>query len=209
MESAMTFVTRRFAVMLAVLLTVALPVSGAYAADDPAIATVQGFYDSLLDAMKNGKALGTQGRYNKLKPAVEQAFDTGTMIKFAVGPAWDTMSATDQKSLSDSFERMTAAQYAGNFSSFNGEKFVVDPKVEVRGTDHYVSSKLVTSDQTVTFIYRLRQFGSNWKIIDVLLEGSISQLNVYRSDFAATVKAGGAEALVRKIDDLSSRALKG
>ena len=62
----------------------------------------------------------------------------------------------------------------------------------MRGTDHYVSSKLVTSDQTVTFIYRMRQFGSSWKIIDVLLDGSISQLNVYRSDFAATMKAGGA-----------------
>jgi phospholipid transport system substrate-binding protein len=184
------------------------PVSAAQAADDPAVATVQGFYDNLLDSMKNGKSLGAQGRYNKMKPAVEQAFDLGTMIKFAVGPAWDTMSPADQKSLSDSFDRMTAAQYAGNFSSYSGEKFVVDPTVQVRGTDHYVSSKLVTSDQSVTFIYRLRQFGSNWKIIDVLLEGSISQLNVYRSDFAATVRAGGAQALVKKIDDLSARALK-
>src|SRR5262249_37939178 len=116
--------------------------------------------------------------------------------------------AADQKSLQESFTRMTASQYAGNFSSYGGEKFVVDPAVQVRGTDHYVSSKLVAPDQTVTFIYRLRQFGSKWKIIDVVLEGSISQLNVYRSDFAATVKAGGAPALVKKIDDLSERALK-
>src|SRR5215469_14087452 len=201
--------TRRLAMLLAVTFAAMAPLSVARAADDPAVATVQAFYDNLLDSMKNGKALGAQGRYNKLKPAVEQAFDLGTMIKFAVGPAWDTMSPADQKSLADSFDRMTAAQYAGNFSSYSGEKFVVDPAVQVRGTDHYVSSKLVTPDQSVTFIYRLRQFGSAWKIIDVLLEGSISQLNVYRSDFAATVKAGGAQALVKKIDDLSARALKG
>jgi phospholipid transport system substrate-binding protein len=205
----MSSLTRRLVVLLAIALAAISPLSAARAADDPAIATVQGFYDNLLDSMKNGKALGAQGRYNKLKPAVEQAFDLGTMIKFAVGPAWDAMSPADQKSLSDSFGRMTAAQYAGNFSSYSGEKFVVDPAVQIRGTDHYVSSKLVTPDQSVTFIYRLRQFGSSWKIIDVLLEGSISQLNVYRSDFAATVKAGGAPALVKKIDDLSARALKG
>jgi phospholipid transport system substrate-binding protein len=205
----MAFVTRRFALLLTLALAAFAPASAARAADDPAVATVQGFYDNLLDSMKNGKSLGAQGRYNKMKPAVEQAFELNTMIKFAVGPAWDTMSPADQKSLAESFDRMTAAQYAGNFSSFSGEKFVVDPTVQVRGTDHYVSSKLVTSDQSVTFIYRLRQFGSNWKIIDVLLEGSISQLNVYRSDFAATVKAGGAPALVKKIDDLSARALKG
>jgi len=61
----------------------------------------------------------------------------------------------------------------------------------------------------VVFIYRVRQFGSQWKIIDVLLDGNISQLSVYRSDFAATMKAGGAPALIKKIDALSDKALKG
>jgi len=195
----------RLAMLFTVVFAFAAP---AAAADDPAVATVQGFYDNLLDSMKGGKSLGVQGRYNKMRPAVEQAFDIGTMVKFAVGPDWASASPDDQKSLAEAFARMTAAQYAGNFDSFNGEKFVVDPNVQVRGTDHYVSSKLVTKDQSVVFIYRVRQFGSSWKIIDILLDGSISQLNVYRSDFAATIKAGGAAALVKKIDELSNKALK-
>jgi len=199
----------RIAAAFAIFLSLALPLAAARAADDPAVTTVQGFYGTLLDSMKGGKALGVQGRYNKLKPAVEQAFDLGTMIKYAVGPGWDTASPADQKSLTDAFERMTIAQYAGNFDSFDGEKFVVDPTVTVRGTDHYVSSKLVTKDQTVVFIYRVRQFGSRWKIIDVLLEGSISQLSVYRSDYAATIKAGGAAALVKKIDAITDKAMRG
>ena len=197
----------QLAMLFAVLFAFVAPVP-AMAADDPAIATVQGFYDNLLDSMKGGKALGAQGRYAKLRPAVEQAFDVGTMIKFAVGPDWATASPADQKALTEAFTRMTTAQYAGNFDSFSGEKFVVDPAVQVRGTDHYVSSKLVTSNQQVVFIYRLRQFGSSWKIIDILLDGSISQLNVYRSDFAATMKSGGAAALVKKINELSDKALK-
>jgi len=197
----------QLAMLFAVLFAFVAPVS-AMAADDPGIATVQGFYDNLLDSMKGGKALGAQGRYAKLRPAVEQAFDVGTMIKFAVGPDWATASPADQKALTEAFTRMTTAQYAGNFDSFSGEKFVVDPAVQVRGTDHYVSSKLVTSNQQVVFIYRLRQFGSSWKIIDILLDGSISQLNVYRSDFAATMKSGGAAALVKKINELSDKALK-
>ncbi len=105
---------------------------------------------------------------------------------------------------------MTVAQYAGNFSTasmaINSSSI---PACSVRGADHYVSSKLVTSTQSITFIYRLRQFGSNWKIIDILLDGNISQLSVYRSDFAATVKAGGASALVTKINALADKALKG
>ena len=191
------------------LIFIAAPLAAAQAQTDPAVATVQGFYDTLLASMKGGKALGPQGRFDKLKPAVEQAFDFGTMIKYAVGSGWDSASPADQKALTAAFERMTAAQYAGNFSGFDGEKFVVDPAIVTRGTDRYVSSKLVTKDQSVTFIYRVRQFGGSWKIIDVLLEGNISQLAVYRSDFAATVKAGGAQALVTKIDALADKALKG
>jgi phospholipid transport system substrate-binding protein len=205
----MRFAAARLTALLALVIALLLPAAATAEAADPAIATVQNFYDALLDSMKGGKALGPQGRYAKMKPAVEQAFDLTTMIKYSVGSAWDSMSASDQKALTDAFARMTAAQYAGNFDSFNGEKFVVDPNVIVRGTDHYVSSKLVTKDQTVTFIYRLRQFGSSWKIIDVLLEGSISQLSVYRSDYSATVKAGGAQALIKKIDAVSDKALKG
>jgi phospholipid transport system substrate-binding protein len=200
-----------FLLRVALALTVvfaAAPAAQAQSAD-PAIATVQNFYDALLASMKAGKALGAQGRYEKMRPAVEQAYDIPTMVKYAVGDGWATASPADQKALTEAFSRMTAAQYAGNFDSFNGEKFVVDPNVTLRGTDHYVSSKLVTSDQTVVFIYRVRQFGAQWKIIDVLLDGNISQLSVYRSDFAATMKAGGAGALVKKIDAISDKALKG
>ncbi|HXC57654.1 MAG TPA: ABC transporter substrate-binding protein [Rhizomicrobium sp.] len=203
----MKFALIRLSLLLA-LLFAAAPVSAARA-DDPAIATVQGFYDTLLASMKGGKALGAQGRFAKLQPAVARAFDMGTMIKYAVGPGWDAATPADQSALTDAFARMTAAQYAGNFDSFHGESFVVDPNVVTRGSDRYVSSKLVTKDQTVAFIYRVRQFGSSWKIIDVLLDGNISQLSVYRSDFAATVKAGGAQALVTKINGLADKALNG
>lgn len=197
-------------VPLALALTLSLfaPVARADA-PDPATPAVQGFYATLLECMKGGKTLGAQGRYDKLKPVIERTFDLSTMVKYAVGPAWSTTSAEDQKALTEAFTRMTVAQYAGNFSSFDGEKFTVEPKAEIRGTDHYVKTALVAKDQTVAFIYRMRQFGSDWRIIDILLDGSISQLSVYRSDFAATLKAGGAAALVKKIDGLADKALKG
>ncbi len=51
---------------------------------DPASAQVQGFYDALLAAMKSG---GTaKSRYDKLRPAVDKAFDLPAMTAIAVGP---------------------------------------------------------------------------------------------------------------------------
>ncbi len=54
----------------------------------------------------------------------------------------------------------------------------------------------------------MRQTGGSWKILDVYLNGTISQLATRRSDFASTVSAGGAPALIKKINDLSDEQMK-
>ena len=88
---------------------------------------MQGFYDALVASMKSG---GTaKSRYDKLKPAVEQAFDLPGMTALSVGPSWSSIAPADQKALIEAFERMTIANYARNFDSYSGEKFTVDPAV--------------------------------------------------------------------------------
>lgn len=196
------------AFLLALTLFLA-PLAPAGAETDPAAAQVQSFYEALLDSMKHGKELGVQGRYNKLKPAVEQAYDLQTMTRFVVGPSWSTLSPADQQALTAAFERMTIANYAKNFDSYGGEKFTVDPTAQARGTDKIVMSKLVTGNQTIPFNYRMRQSGGSWKIVDVYLNGSISELATRRSDFSSTVSSGGAPALIKKINDLADSLMKG
>src|SRR3954464_2987962 len=109
-------------------------------AADPASAQVQGFYDALLASMKSG---GTaKSRYEKLKPAVDKAFDLSAMTATAVGPGWASLSDADKKALTDAFSRMTIANYAKNFGSYGGEKFTVEPASITRGSDHFVKSTM-------------------------------------------------------------------
>jgi len=174
-------------------------------AADAGVAQVQGFYDALLASMKAG---GTpKSRYEKLKPAVEKAFDLPAMTAAAVGPAWASASDADKKALTDAFSRMTIANYAKNFDSYGGEKFTVEPASIVRGSDHFVKSTMKTSNETIAFNYRLHQVGSDWKITDVLLAGNISQMAQKRSDFAATLASGGPSALTKRINALSDQML--
>lgn len=178
-------------------------------APDPAVAQVQNFYDTLLDSMKHAKELGIKGRYEKLKPAVEAAFDIPDMVRLATGPdQWAKTAPAQQQELVNAFLRYTVANYASNFDGYDGEKFVVDPAVTPRGADKVVTSKLVTSSQTVPFGYRLHQTGGGWKILDVYLNGTISQLATQRSEYAATLSAGGAAALVKKLDAQSEKLLR-
>ena len=195
------------AVMLASapVATLVLPQPVLAQAADPASAQVQGFYDVLLASMKSG---GTaKSRYEKLKPAVEKAFDLPAMTATAVGPGFASMPDADKKALTEAFSRMTIANYAKNFDSFGGESFTVEPASIARGSDHFAKSALKTGKETIAFNYRLHQVGSEWKVTDVYLAGNISQMAQKRSDFAATFASGGASALTKRINALTDQML--
>jgi len=55
----------------------------------------------------------------------------------------------------------------------------------------------------------MRQAGDSWRIIDIFLEGYVSELATRRSDFSATVGSGGAPALTKKMSDLADALLSG
>ena len=195
------------ALSLAVVFLVAVFLAPAAKAQapDPAVQQVQTFYSALIDSMKHAKELGVKGRYEKLKPTIEQTFDLPSMVRLAVGPDWTTMPAAEQQALLVAFERMTVANYASNFSGYDGEKFVVDPVATVRGTDRVVQSKLIAKDQTIPFSYRMRQTGGSWKVVDIYLNGFISQLATQRSEYALTLTASGASGLVKKLNALADK----
>jgi len=174
-------------------------------AADPAVGQVQGFYDVLLASMKSGGSV--KSRYDKLKPAVEKAFDLPAMTATAVGPTWASLSDADKKALIEAFSRMTIANYAKSFDSFGGESFTVEPASIARGSDHFVKSSMKTSKEAIAFNYRTHQVGSDWKITDVYLAGNISQMAQKRSDFAGTLASGGASGLAKRINALAEQML--
>lgn len=197
--------------LIALAFLASLAVHAATAADavDPAVTRVDKFHDALIATMKQGEALGMAGRFKKYEPEIDGAFDLPAMAKFTVGPTWTKMTENEHKAVIAAFRRMTVASYAHNFDIYKGQKLVTEPKAEVRGPDYLVKSQVMSEGQKpVSLTYRLRKSGDNWKIIDVIYE-FVSQLATRRSEFASTVAAGGAAALVKKLDDLSDKFMSG
>lgn len=180
----------------------------AAAATDPAAARIEAFDASVLSIMKDGPSLGVSGRFRRFETVATEAFDLPLMTRFAVGPAWASMSEADHQALIRAFTRLTAASYAHNFDSYSGEKFEVLPNVQTRGPDKIVQSRLTPNGKApVTLVYRMRENGGEWKIVDVYVD-AISQLTTRRSDFAAPLSAGGEKGLVAHIDAASAKLLK-
>jgi phospholipid transport system substrate-binding protein len=177
---------------------------------DPAVRQIESFYAVLLDTMKRGEQLGLQGRQRQLTPIVEEVFDLPAMTQLSVGPSWSSLSESERKAIIDAFTRMTVANYAKNFAKFAGEKFVVEPAVKMRNSDKIVESKLLGSDgSSVPFNYRMHLVGDKWKIVDIYLNGYVSQLALRRADFSSTIASSGAAGLVKKINEMVDKQMSG
>ena len=205
-------VMNRRRLLLCLTALVWLPASSARAQKaaeaDPAIAPVRAFYDTLLAVMKQATALGVNGRYDKLAPAIRSAFDLPAMTRIAVGPDWTTIPPEQQAALIEAFTRMTIATYANRFNGYSGESFEIDPEVQVRSTGRIVRTKLVrTKEEPVSLNYLMRASGDSFKIVDVYLNGTISQVATQRSDFGTTLKSGGPAALIESLKQQAERML--
>jgi phospholipid transport system substrate-binding protein len=203
---------RRLALVLSAGLLLGAPAMLARAQGDEADAAarrIRAFYDSLLAVMKQADRLGIQGRYDKLAPAIRATFDLAAMTRIAVGPDWSGIAPGQQSELTESFARMTIATYANRFDGYSGERFEVEPASESRSTGRIVRTKLVPSNgEAVTLNYLMRGSGDNWKIVDVYLTGTISELATRRSEFTAILKTGGPDALIESLRKQSDRLMR-
>jgi phospholipid transport system substrate-binding protein len=183
---------------------------GDAAAVDPAVKAIRAFYDSLLSVMKQAKELGIRGRDERLSAPIRATYDLAAMTRIAVGPDWNSFSAADQAALLDSFTRMTIATYASRFDGYSGERFEVEPESEARATGRMVHTKLIQSNGApIALNYLMRDSGGSWKVVDVYLTGTISELATRRSEFAAILKSGGPSALILSLKQRTEALLRG
>jgi phospholipid transport system substrate-binding protein len=187
-------------------------VPSAQGAADPT-APIQQLDAALLAAMRAGENTPFAQRYAMLAPAVEQAFDLNAVLRSAVGLSWESMPANQRAALASTFDRYTISNYAANFDSYNGQSFRVLPETRALANGEVVVRTQIVrrDDSPVEIDYVMRRTPVGWKAVDVLSDGSISQVAVQRSDFRELLASGGAPALQaglqRKVSTLSNGAL--
>lgn len=195
---------RRSLLVLAAL----LPYSAAAQASPAAV--VERFHAALIDAMRNARVLGVRGRLQRLRPAMDAAFDLAAMARIAVGPPWSTMTPVQQAQLAQAFDDWSVATYANRFDGFANETFTTEGMTTLRSGDQLVRTTLNrVNDTPVQLNYLLRQSAGGWRIVDVYLAGTISELASRRSDFAALLRDGGPDGLTAELRRRTEGLLRG
>ena len=185
--------------------TAASPGPGAPAADPGAESsprpTVETFHAGLLQIMKEADELGFQGRIDRLGPLMGEVFDLDFMASKTVGRHWRKLSDADKERWREAFTRFTTANYAGRFTGYTGEEFVTVGEEEAARDTRMVLTKIVVpGDEDVQLNYRLMKRDGAWRVIDVYLNGTVSELALRRSEYSTALKREGFEELVGSIE---------
>lgn len=196
---------------LIVLALLGLAGAPARAADvGPATAAVERFHGTLLANMKDGKPLGFDGRKQKLEPVIKDTFDLPAMARVSTGAAWTKMPEDERSKVIAAFADWTVASYAANFKEWDGEAFVTKgAKDDGKGNIMVETALNLKSAAPVAFTYRLRAAGGAPKVVDIFLDGAVSQMAMHRSQFAAALTAGGVANLLKHMQELTAKARAG
>jgi phospholipid transport system substrate-binding protein len=105
---------------------------------------------------------------------------------------------------------MMVATYASRFDDFSGERFEILQTLEQPPGAKLVKTRVTQSNgKTVSLSYLVRLVGPEWKVVDVFLDGTISELASRRAEFTSILKSGGPDALISSLRRQGDKLLAG
>jgi phospholipid transport system substrate-binding protein len=165
------------------------------------VQVVEKLHAALLGVMKDAEKLGYEGRYERLAPVLKETYDTSFMAEKSVGRHWKQATPADQAELVETFSRFMIANYAGRFDGYSGQSFqTVGEEPSAQGTVLVRTRLIEPQGEGVQLNYRLRPDNGSWKIIDVYLNGTVSELALRRSEYASLIKREGWNAVIAALD---------
>ncbi len=169
---------------------------------EQAEAAIESLHGVLLSAMRDAASLGFDGRLEQIRPAVAELYDFDFMAEKSVGLGWRQLDETQRARLVDAFSRLAIATYAARFDGWNGERFeALGVQTATHGT-LLVKSRIVRGNgETVALDYRLRPVDGEWRVIDVFLNGTVSELALRRAEYSGVLKREGFDGLIRALEE--------
>ena len=166
----------------------------------PATAVIDRFHATLLLVMKDAQALGVDGRRAKLEPVMDETYDFGGMAQRSLGPAWAKLDDAEHARFEQVFRALILRTYATRFNGYESERFeTLGVEPSIAGTA-IVRSVLHTAKEDVHLDYRMRETASGWRVIDVYLGGTVSELALKRAEYTAVLEREGFDALVSALE---------
>ena len=173
------------AVLAAATLSVAAPAAASGDAADQAAATVSDL------GQKTVKEIAGDGLSKaEVEAMLDANFDIDLIGRFALGRYWRLLGASEKRAYLDLFQEMVATTYAGHFAEVSGEPDFEVGRASQTGSGDVLVASRVDSGKRIKLVWRLRQSESDWRVIDVQVEG-VSMALSQRNEFTSLISRNG------------------
>jgi len=193
---------RQVVATLAVVLCLLAPAALAAGPSDDPKGPVADLQATMVEVMKAAPGHTVSERYAMLAPAIRDRFHFAVIAKLAVGNYWKDATPDQRARLSDGVFRLTGSTLATYMDGYDDQVF------EVRGiTDGPAENVMIVNtmliqphsdDHRLDYLVAFKD--GRWGVIDAIIDGGISELNVRRSEYRKLLEEGGIEALISALN---------
>lgn len=138
--------------------------------------------------------------YNNILDLIRNTYSVEKMISMIVGKVWKQTPMEKQIEMRQVFEEYITKNYIKRFKKMKNITFQISEINEIQKNYMIVKSILKIEDSdNVKIDYLLSNDGKSWKIFDILLAGSVSEIATKKSEFRAFIKNGNIDKLIEAL----------
>ncbi|MBL8479118.1 MAG: ABC transporter substrate-binding protein [Sterolibacteriaceae bacterium] len=160
--------------------------------------------NEVLDIVRKDKDIqsgNTRKAIDLVEAKVLPHFNFTRMTQLALARDWRQASPAQQKVLTDEFRLLLVRTYSKALTEYKNQTIGFKPFALKPGeTDVRVRTEIKQSGagKNIELDYFLEKAGSGWKVYDIEV-GGISLVTNYRESFAAEVRNGGIDGLIKTL----------
>ncbi len=196
-------------VVSVILFGAALPSLAASDLESSAKAFVESLADKAINSLTKTAIPRTQ-RVANFRRLFNENFAVATIGQWVLGRHWREATATERRQYLTLFEDLMIVTYVDRFANYAGDNLKIGkvlPNTKGTATVYSLIPPHTSGGNSVRVDWRVVQRGSEFKVIDVVVEGT-SMSTTLRSEFSSVIRregnsvAGLLKALKTKTDSL-------
>lgn len=179
-----------------------LPAAGQDNAPDVMVKTVTNDVLAIVREDKDIQSGSTKRAIELVEQKVLPHFNFTRMTQLAVGRDWRQASPEQQKQLVAEFKTLLVRTYSNALTGYRNQVISFKPtRFQPSDTEVTVRTEVKQPGaQPVSIDYSLQKEADSWKVYDVVV-ANVSLVTNYRESFAAEVRSGGIEGLIKALQN--------
>ena len=152
-------------------------------------------------------SLNNNSNLEDILKVINQTYDAEKMLKMIIGKDWENQEIEKKEELIIVFKKYISKNYLKRFSKIDDVSFRSEKKEKISSELFLVRSNLIIKQEKISIDYLLSLQNNVWKIFDVLLDGSISEIATKKSEFRIFIKEKEIDSLIDALKRFNSQVL--